>query len=588
MSHLIALKNATTLSQVATLLDVKPAMLSFNLYIKPKAQRYETFEIPKKDGGTRLITAPVGDLKLIQKRLSALLQNCLQEIELAQGFSDEGTKRERVVHGFKRARTIMTNAKEHLRKRYVFNVDLSNFFDTINFGRVRGFFIKNQHFALQPKVATVLAQIACNDGKLPQGSPCSPVISNLVAHILDVHLLQLASRAGCIYTRYADDLTFSTNKKAFSAKIARPLSDQPHIWIAGNELVRIVRKNGFALNESKTRMQYSNSRQDVTGLVVNKKANVSRAYRHTVRAMVHSLRRSGSFYLTHTTKKTSKAQENKPIEGRSNQLQGMLSYIQQVELYNRKVYNNINPPYPEYPGRERLYRSFLFFDLFFNANVPLVVCEGKTDNIYLTHAIHALVGSFPQLATKDVSGSTRLKVRILKYFDNRIGSILRLHGGSGSLKNLITDYISHAAAKFTAAVSPHPVILLLDNDDGAKEVYGVVTKVSGKSISGNEKFIHVSSNLYVVPTPKKSDGSDTKIEDFFDAKTLATQINGKTLDQSKDKDTSKHFGKVVFAYKVIRKGAASINFDGFNPLLSNVVAAIEDYEKKVTNVATKT
>lgn len=571
------------------MLDVKPAMLSFNLYIKPKAQRYETFEIPKKSGGTRIITAPVGDLKLIQKRLSELLQNCLQEIELAQGFSDEGIKRERVVHGFKRARTIMTNAKEYLRRRYVFNADLSDFFDTINFGRVRGFFIKNHHFALQPKVATVLAQIACYDGKLPQGSPCSPVISNLVAHILDVHLLQLASRAGCIYTRYADDLTFSTNKKSFPAKIAKIVADQPHSWSAGSELKKIVQKNGFALNESKTRMQYNNSRQDVTGLVVNQKVNVSRTYRHAVRAMVHSLRRTGEFHLPHSVKKVSNAQEIMTIEGESDQLHGMLSYIHQVESYNRKVYNNINPPYPDYPGRERLYRSFLFFDLLFNAKIPVVVCEGKTDNVYLTQAIHALVGSFPKLATKNADGDTKFNIRILKYFDNRTGSILRLHGGSGSLRNLISDYISHATLKFTAPVSPHPVILLLDNDDGAKEVYGAATKISGNPINGEEKFIHVSSNFYIVPTPKKADGSDSKIEDFFDAKTLTTSIDGKTLDQSKDKDTSKHFGKVVFAFKIVQKGAAKIKFDGFKPILSNIVAAIKDYEKKAASVApTKT
>ena len=142
VSQLQSLKIATSLSQVAKLLDVKPAMLSFNLYIKPSAQRYETFTIPKKNGGTRTITAPVGDLKLIQRRLSLLLQNCLQEIEAAQGFSDGGPRRERVIHGFKRNRTIMTNAKEHLKRRYVFNADLADFFDTINFGRVRGFFIR--------------------------------------------------------------------------------------------------------------------------------------------------------------------------------------------------------------------------------------------------------------------------------------------------------------------------------------------------------------------------------------------------------------------------------------------------------------
>src|SRR5207253_493823 len=85
---------------------------------------------------------------------------------------------------------------------------------------VRGYFIRDKNFVLNEKVATVIAQIACHENALPQGSPCSPVISNLIAHVLDTHLVRLASRVGCTYSRYADDLTFSTNKKPFPREIA--------------------------------------------------------------------------------------------------------------------------------------------------------------------------------------------------------------------------------------------------------------------------------------------------------------------------------------------------------------------------------
>ena len=114
MSQLTALKAAKTLSDVADLLDIKPAMLSFNLYVKPAALKYVIFDIPKKNGGVRTIFAPVGDLKTIQRRLSDILHICLQEMEIAQGFSEDTPPHERITHGFKRRRTIMTNAREHL------------------------------------------------------------------------------------------------------------------------------------------------------------------------------------------------------------------------------------------------------------------------------------------------------------------------------------------------------------------------------------------------------------------------------------------------------------------------------------------
>lgn len=220
MSQLKQLKAATTLADVARLLEVKPGMLSFLLYKKPKAALYAKFDIPKRHGGTREIWAPDKDLKLVQHRLANLLQNCVEEINASRGHVEDG-KRHGVAHGFKRKHTIMTNARVHVTRRYVFNVDLHDFFGTINFGRVRGFFLKDKNFALHEKVATVIAQIACHDNKLPQGSPCSPVISNLIGHMMDIMLVRLASATGCSYSRYADDLTFSSNKGKFSSRVAR-------------------------------------------------------------------------------------------------------------------------------------------------------------------------------------------------------------------------------------------------------------------------------------------------------------------------------------------------------------------------------
>src|SRR5690606_37339505 len=110
------------------------------------------------------------------------------------------------------------------------------------------------------------AQLSCYSGKLPQGAPSSPIISNLICEILDYRLLKISKKYKLDYTRYADDLTFSTNDKKFldlKTEFYKKLE---------NELIRA----GFRINEKKKRLQMSNSRQVVTGLVVNEKINVNR------------------------------------------------------------------------------------------------------------------------------------------------------------------------------------------------------------------------------------------------------------------------------------------------------------------------
>ena len=228
MSYLVKLQAAKTIVDVAALLGFKTSRLAYVLYSKDAPAKFRTFQVPKKSGGSRTIEAPNAMLKTLQRRLADLLQGCEQEIRVKYGRHDGGPAPDVVSHGFVRNRSIITNAKQHRRRRMVLNVDLEEFFPSINFGRVRGFFVRDRNFALHPSVATILAQVACSGNHLPQGSPCSPVIANLIGHILDVHLVKLAGRNGCRYTRYADDLTFSTNKKEFPEPIAVKLDADGH------------------------------------------------------------------------------------------------------------------------------------------------------------------------------------------------------------------------------------------------------------------------------------------------------------------------------------------------------------------------
>ena len=225
-SILEALQKTSNLSQLAYLLRIQPKTLSYNIYIIDRnnttTRKYSEFSIPKKNGGTRVILAPNHNLKFIQSQLSEILYTCIDEINIEKGV--EGS----LSFGYRKGSSIFDNAKIHKKKRFVFNIDLKNYFDAINFGRVRGFFIKNRNFNLDEDVATVIAQIACHNNALPQGSPVSPVISNLIGHILDIRLSKLARDCGCSYSRYCDDITFSTNKKVFPKELA--FSNSNSIW----------------------------------------------------------------------------------------------------------------------------------------------------------------------------------------------------------------------------------------------------------------------------------------------------------------------------------------------------------------------
>lgn len=230
--YLDAIKAASGINGVAGLVGFAPKNLAYIVYGIPDDAKYSEFTIPKKTGGDRSISTPIPKLKHVQSRLAEHLAGCLKEIEIAENVKQSCV----LSHGFKPNLSILTNATVHAGRRWVFNVDLSDFFPSINFGRVRGFFIKNKYFSLDAGTATLLAQIICHNNGLPQGAPTSPVVSNLIASNIDITLNRLAKRHRCSYTRYADDLTFSTNRREFSAEIAFPISAVNGLWLPGDEL----------------------------------------------------------------------------------------------------------------------------------------------------------------------------------------------------------------------------------------------------------------------------------------------------------------------------------------------------------------
>ena len=149
-------------------------------------------------------------------------------------------------------------------------------------------------YNLSATVATVLANICCVDNQLPQGAPTSPIIANMLCARLDTHLSRLSGAYRCSYTRYADDLTFSTDQALFPSELAeRKLIDGKLEWVPGHKLNRTIRRNGFQINLSKVRLQKYNQRQEVTGLITNERVNVPRKFVREIRAILHNMKIKG-------------------------------------------------------------------------------------------------------------------------------------------------------------------------------------------------------------------------------------------------------------------------------------------------------
>ena len=252
---------------------------SFYYYSNPKVSKnkYHKFSIPKKSGEERIIHAPKKGLKAIQRTITDLL-TLIYEPNIC-------------VNGFVPKRSIINNAIPHVSKNYVYNIDLKDFFPSIDMRRVKAC-LKLPPFNLNDKTAFLVANICCEkltvskevNGViknyealvLPQGAPTSPIITNIVSQRLDRRLIGIAKRFGLTYSRYADDITFSSDHNIYQ-------NNSEFI----TELERVISAENFRINESKTRLQKSAYKQEVTGLIVNEKVNVNSRYIKDIRMKLY-------------------------------------------------------------------------------------------------------------------------------------------------------------------------------------------------------------------------------------------------------------------------------------------------------------
>jgi len=279
------LANYNNTQEIAHAMGITIGELRFLAFSRKTStiSHYVRFKIPKKTGGDRLISAPMPRLKKAQYWI---LKNILEKIEL-----------HKAAHGFRQGRSIVSNAQPHVGAEVIINFDLKDFFPTISYKRVKGLF---QSLGYSDSAATIFGLICTEpeieavelDGKtyyvalterhLPQGAPTSPAITNIMCRRLDRRLEQMAEKLGFVYTRYADDLTFSASGQ-----------NRRHICNILRRTESIVDHEGFVINEEKTRILRNSHQQDVTGVIVNSKTNVDNKTLKRFRATLYQIEKDG-------------------------------------------------------------------------------------------------------------------------------------------------------------------------------------------------------------------------------------------------------------------------------------------------------
>jgi RNA-directed DNA polymerase len=309
--------------------ECRPIQLkSLTYYANPVLckKRYYTFNIKKKSGTDRTIHAPVKGLKSILRSLNLVLHCVYEPHESATGFVLD--------------KSIVDNAQRHIGQNYVLNLDLKDFFHTFDRNRVKMGFVF-EPFNLggdREPLAFLLASLCTHpieiEGKiktvLPQGSPTSPTLTNILCKKLDRRLRGLADRFGTTYSRYADDITFSSLHNIYK--------DEKF----NQELKRIIEKDQrLIINPNKTRLQKSGYRQEATGLIINEKVNVRRAYIKQIRMWLYYWEKYGYEKAEQIFKRDYIADKwyiNNKIPNLANVLDGKLEFLKMVKGKESKVY----------------------------------------------------------------------------------------------------------------------------------------------------------------------------------------------------------------------------------------------------------
>lgn len=357
--------NIKDFKDLCNFLNIDPAKAGYLLYTKDKKTLYKTFKIPKKSGGYRLISAPILSIRRIQNSL---------KLEMEKYYCSPSC-----VCGFIKNKSIVTNASKHIGKKWVLNIDIKDFFDSITPKRVYGL-LKKRPFCFSSKVSSYFAKILTYINGLPQGGSASPLITNMICLRLDKRLSQLCFDNDITYTRYVDDLTFSS-ESARNLKVLYNRSDKT----ISKELLHIIETNGFEINDKKTRCSFNYQHQEVTGIVVNSHCNVKKFQKYKIRAMLHALEKYG-------LENTSKAFHEKKLLFIDNNtdnflktLAGNIAYLKMILGECNNTYIRIAHKYNCLTQTKR-FRLKYDNDLIFN-NTVFYFAKNDSDGNFISNGI---------------------------------------------------------------------------------------------------------------------------------------------------------------------------------------------------------
>lgn len=291
-------------------------------------KRYKTFQIRKKSGGLREINAPCYQLSIVLYITNIVLKSLYTPSPSAMGFTE--------------GRSVVDNAKMHVGHHYVFNIDLKDFFPSIPQPRVWAR-LQLPPFCFTKEIASVVAGLCCHTNAdktqnvLPQGAATSPLLTNAICDTLDRRMRGVAKRFGLHYSRYADDMTFSSMHNVYQEGSDFRV-----------EIKRIIENQGFSMNEAKTRLHKEGCRQEVTGLTVNEVVNVSRQYISDLRWLLHVWETEGyakaySKFYPKYKKEKGYIKKGEPVM--ENVIGGKLNYLRMVRGENNEAYQKLQMRY---------------------------------------------------------------------------------------------------------------------------------------------------------------------------------------------------------------------------------------------------